>query len=58
MSPNQIIRDEIKIIIAAEEVDIIDGYAESLSINKFDLSIDWGWFYFYETSILYCRLFL
>ena len=36
----------IKIIIAAKEVDVIDGYAESLNINKFDLAIDWGWFYF------------
>ena len=38
--------NQIKIIIAAKEVDIIDGYAEKLKINKFDLVIDWGWFYF------------
>tara|TARA_Y100000741_G_scaffold123481_1_gene92918 strand:+ start:602 stop:2281 length:1680 start_codon:yes stop_codon:yes gene_type:complete len=36
----------IKIIIAAKEVSVIDGYAESLSISKYDLAIDWGWFYF------------
>ena len=38
--------NKIKIIIAAKEVDVIDGYAESQNINKFDLAIDWGWFYF------------
>ena len=38
--------NKIRIIIAAKEVDIIDGYAESQNINKFDLAIDWGWFYF------------
>ena len=36
----------IKVIIAAKEVDVIDGYAESLNISKYDLAIDWGWFYF------------
>ena len=38
--------NEIKIIIAAKEVSVIDGYAESLNISKYDLAIDWGWFYF------------
>ena len=35
-----------KLIIAAKEVSIIDGYSENLEIDKFDLVIDWGWFYF------------
>jgi len=43
---NETKSNNIKIIIAAKEVDIIDGYAESLNINKYDLAIDWGWFYF------------
>ncbi len=43
---NETKSNEIKIIIAAKEVDIIDGYAENLSISKYDLAIDWGWFYF------------
>ena len=36
---------QIKIIVAAKEVDVIDSYAESENIKKFDLVIDWGWFY-------------
>ena len=37
---------QIKVVVAAKEVEVIDGYAESLNVNKFDLVIDWGWFYF------------
>jgi len=32
--------------VAAKRVDVIDGYAESLNIEKFDLAIDWGFLYF------------
>ena len=37
---------KIKVVVAAKEVDVIDGYAKSLDVSKFDLVIDWGWFYF------------
>ena len=39
---------ESKVFIAAKEVKVIDGYAETEGINKFDLTIDWGWFYFFH----------
>ena len=42
---NEIKSNEIKIVVAAKEVDVIDNYAETSNINKFDLVIDWGWFY-------------
>ncbi len=40
------IEDEIKIIVGAKRVEVVDGYAESLKIEKFDLVIDWGFLYF------------
>jgi YidC/Oxa1 family membrane protein insertase len=43
---NETKSNQIKVIIAAKEVSIIDGYATKLNINKYDLAIDWGWFYF------------
>ena len=43
---NETKSNQIKVIIAAKEVGIIDGYAAKLNINKYDLAIDWGWFYF------------
>ena len=30
----------------AKKTDLIDGYMEALSIERFDLMIDWGWFFF------------
>ena len=45
--------NEIKIIIAAKEVEIIDGYAENLNISKYDLAIDWGWFYFIVKNLFF-----
>ena len=42
---NETKSNNFKVIVAAKEVDIIDGYAENQKISKFDLVIDWGWFY-------------
>ena len=42
---NETKSNNFKVIVAAKEVDIIDGYAENQNISKFDLVIDWGWFY-------------
>ena len=39
--------------IGAKEVKTIDGYAESANINKFDLAIDWGWFYFFTKPLFF-----
>ena len=49
--PSSTISNEIKIIIAAKEVDVVDGYAEKLNISKFDLAIDWGFLYFLTKPI-------
>jgi len=46
LKKNSSIQDTIQIIVAAKRVDVIDGYAESLNIDKFDLAIDWGILYF------------
>ncbi len=43
--------NQVKVIIAAKEVDVVDGYAEKLNINKYDLAIDWGFLYFLTKPI-------
>jgi len=35
-----------RVFAGAKVVSVIDGYGASLGIKKFDLMIDWGWFYF------------
>tara|TARA_S200000501_G_scaffold163432_1_gene154018 strand:- start:26 stop:1720 length:1695 start_codon:yes stop_codon:yes gene_type:complete len=49
---------ESKVFIAAKEVKVIDGYAETENINKFDLAIDWGWFYFFTKPLFFIMNYL
>ncbi len=46
LSKNNSIEEEIRIVVGAKRVEVVDGYAESLKIDKFDLVIDWGFLYF------------
>ena len=46
LNENGSIEEELQVIIAAKRVDVIDGYAKKLNIDKFDLVIDWGFLYF------------
>ena len=39
--------------VGAKEVKVIDSYIKKLNINKFDLSIDFGWFYFLTKPLFY-----
>jgi YidC/Oxa1 family membrane protein insertase len=50
---NSSIEEKIRIIVAAKRVNVIDGYAESLNINKFDLAIDWGFMYFITKPLFF-----
>ena len=43
----------IKLFVAAKEVETIDNYAEKQKIDKFDLVIDWGWFYFFTKPLFF-----
>ena len=42
-----------KVFVAAKEVKVIDGYAKSENISKFDLTIDWGWLYFLTKPLFF-----
>ena len=47
------IEEEIQIIVAAKRVNVIDGYAKNLKIDKFDLAIDWGFMYFITKPLFF-----
>jgi YidC/Oxa1 family membrane protein insertase len=53
VGPNSSIEEKIQIIAAAKRVNVIDGYAENLDINKFDLAIDWGFMYFITKPLFF-----
>ncbi len=53
LNPNSSITNKIDTFVAAKEVTVIDNYAEKLNIEKFDLAIDWGWFYFFTKPLFF-----
>ena len=53
VAANSSVVSKTRVIIAAKEVNTIDGYAENLTINNFDLAIDWGWFYFFTKNFFF-----
>ena len=53
LNANSLIEDELQIIVAAKRVDVIDGYAKTLAIDKFDLVIDWGFLYFITKPLFF-----
>ena len=53
LGSNSSIEDKMQIIVAAKRVDVVDGYAEQLNIDKFDLVIDWGFLYFITKPLFY-----
>ena len=53
ISPQKSTTGNIKIFIGAKEVYPIDSYAEKEKIDRFDLAIDWGWFYFITKPLFF-----
>ena len=53
IAPSAKANNEIKIFVAAKEVQTIDAYAEKENIEKLDLIIDWGWFYFFTKPLFF-----
>ena len=53
LNENSSIEEELQIIVAAKRVDVIDGYAKTLNVDKFDLVIDWGFLYFITKPLFF-----
>ena len=53
LNPGSVISNNINTFVAAKEVSVIDNYALDLGIEKFDLAIDWGWFYFFTKPLFF-----
>ena len=45
-----------QLFAGAKEVKVLDSYEEDLGISRFDLAIDFGWFYFLTKPIFYVLL--
>ena len=53
INPNSNNSNDVRLFVAAKEVDTIDSYAANENIDKFDLVIDWGWFYFFTKPLFF-----
>ena len=53
INPSSNNSNEVRLFVAAKEVNNIDAYAADQNINKFDLVIDWGWFYFFTKPLFF-----
>ena len=53
LNQNSFIEEKFQAIVGAKRVRAIDGYAENLKIEKFDLVIDWGFLYFLTKPMWY-----
>jgi len=45
--------NDVRLFVAAKEVETIDTYAADQKIEKLDLVIDWGWFYFFTKPLFF-----
>ncbi|MEI6557576.1 MAG: membrane protein insertase YidC [Rhodospirillaceae bacterium] len=56
--PGETIETKRRLFAGAKEVKLLDAYAEKLDVQKFDLAVDFGWFYFLTKPFFYCLDFL
>ncbi len=49
---------ESLLFLGAKQAKLLDAYAEQHGIDRFDLAIDFGWFYFLTKPIFYALLWL
>ena len=53
ISPSSSNSNNVRLFVAAKEVETIDAYALNENIEKLDLTIDWGWFYFFTKPLFF-----
>tara|TARA_B100000886_G_C20411066_1_gene487064 strand:+ start:243 stop:1931 length:1689 start_codon:yes stop_codon:yes gene_type:complete len=58
IEPNSSVMSKSYIFAGAKEVPLIDSYIKKLGVNKFDLSVDFGWFYFLTKPLFYALNYL
>lgn len=53
IQPNSSLSVTNRLFAGAKEVGLLDEYSEKLQIARFDLAVDFGWFYFLTKPIFY-----
>jgi YidC/Oxa1 family membrane protein insertase len=53
IAPGQTAEAQGRVFAGAKEVNVVDGYAATYAIPRFDRLIDWGWFYFLTKPLFF-----
>ena len=53
LAPGATISDTSHLFAGAKRVSVLSAYSSKLGIEKFDLLIDWGWFFFITKPMFY-----
>ena len=53
VQPGATAQTAVNLFAGAKQVTLLDAYADKLSIERFDLAIDFGWFYFLTKPFFY-----
>ena len=57
-APGSVGSDQVMFYAGAKEIKLLDKYTQSLNIPKFDLAVDFGWYYFLTKPFFYILDFL
>lgn len=57
-APGSVASNSVKLFAGAKEIKLLDKYTQSLHIPKFDLAVDFGWYYFLTKPFFYILDFL
>lgn len=53
VAPGATVSSNARLFAGAKEVAAVDGYEKNLGIKRFELLIDWGWFYFITKPLFF-----
>ncbi|WP_079591980.1 membrane protein insertase YidC [Bosea thiooxidans] len=53
VAPGATVTSNARLFAGAKEVAAVDGYEKNLGIKRFELLIDWGWFYFITKPLFF-----
>lgn len=53
VAPGSVATDNLRFFAGAKEIKLLDQYTKKLNIEKFDLAVDFGWYYFLTKPFFY-----